>query len=253
VGRTTACNVVRVRFRATYIDATGTPVAGVAVREVRIPDLRLCPLDLIYMAQARSEAERGELEQRLRFFVLQTAPATVPPDADVRLDYSRAPQWPLNTIISLGEFLETAEAVRRLLTSARALTADDIALPEESSPPGINIAELRGRATVAINALRLVQTDLRTQLNAPTGADLGALRAVLLRAANFGVYSAVPASARGDTPAIRSALLDQGQVDRRRRRLAPQRGGCAGAAADNGGHHRPAQSRGGPPEGCVWP
>jgi hypothetical protein len=179
------------------------------VREVRIPDLRLCPLDLLYMAQARNETERGELEQRLRYFVLQTAPATVPPGSDVRLDHSRAPQWPLNTIVSLGEFLEAAQAVRQLLTSARALAAEDVALPEESPPSGVNIAELRGRATVAINALRLVQTDLRTQLNAPTGADLTALRAVLLRAAHFGVYSAVPVSAQGDTPAIRSGLLDQ--------------------------------------------
>ncbi len=203
-------NVVRVRFRATYINATtGAPLPGVAVREVRLPDLRLCPLDVVYMAEAGSEAEHGELEQRLRLFVLQTAPATVPPDADVRLDYSRAPQWALNTIVSLGEFLETAQAVRRLLTGSRALSAEDVALPEEAPPSGVNIAELRGRATVALNALRLVQTDLRAQLTGPSGADLTALRAVLLRAAHFGVYSAVPISAKGDSAFIRSALLDQ--------------------------------------------
>jgi len=206
-------NTVRVRFRATYIDAkTGTPVPGVAVREVRLPDLRLCPLDMVYVASARSEAERGELEQRLRLFVLQTRPANVPPDADVRLDYSRAANWPLNTIISLGEFLETVQAVRRLLTSARALGADDVALAEESPQSGVQIAELRGRATVAITALRLVQTDMRTLLQSPTPADLTALRAVLLRAAHFGIYSAVPVSATGDTPEIRSALLEQART-----------------------------------------
>jgi hypothetical protein len=207
-------NVVRVRFRATYLDpATGAPIPGVPVREVRLPDLRLCPLDLLYAAPARSEGERGELEGRMRLFVLQTRPAAVPPEAEVRLDYSRAPHWPLNTIISLGEFLETAQAVRLLLTSARPLGAEDVALPEASPLPGVDVAELRGRATTAVAALRRVQTDLRALLEAPTpatpGPDPAALRAVLLRAAHFGVYSAVPVSAAGDTPAVRAALRAQ--------------------------------------------
>jgi hypothetical protein len=200
---------VRVRFRATYLNpTTGAPLPGVAVREVRLPDLRLCPLDMLYLATGRSENERGELEQRMRHFVLQTRPANVPADADVRLDYSRAPHWQLNTVVSLAEFLESAQAVRQLLLSTRALGAEDLALPEEAPASGVSVAEVRGRATVAINALRLVQTDLRAQLNLAT-ADLTVLRAVLLRAAHFGVYSAVPVSAVGDTPEIRALLLEQ--------------------------------------------
>jgi hypothetical protein len=206
---------VRVRCRATYIDpSTGQPVPGrSSVREVRLSDLRLSALDVVYLAAARGQSELGELEQRLRYFFKRTPPAGSPPDVEVRLDYSRAPTWAAS-IVSFDEFLESARAVGRLVASARAAGADDLALPEDAPPSGVDVAELRRRATNAETALRLVQRDLRALLNSATPPDLEALRAVLLRATHFGLYSAVPVSAFGDTPADRAALLDQaGSID----------------------------------------
>jgi hypothetical protein len=183
----------RVRFRATG----GAALPGAAEpRELSLADCQLSPLDMLYMAP-------GELEQRLRYLVLRT----LPQGADVQLDYSRAPAWPLTTL-SLGEFLETVTAVRSLVTTARALDAADLALPEDASAPAIDIAELRQRATTAVAALRQLQSDLHVVRNAAS-LDLEAARAVLLRAADFGVYSAVPVFATSDSPPIRVALMDQ--------------------------------------------
>ena len=203
---------VRVRFRATYVDpSTGAPfnVTGVT-REVRFSDLRVSALDVLYMAEARNAKERGELELRIRYFLKRIPPpAGIPPDFELRLDYSRAAHWPLNTMLSLDEYLEQVRAVRRLVSSARPLSAEALALPEDGAPPAVEVADLKRRAVLAENALRLVRTDLRALLDGPTPVDLEALRAVLMRAPYFGIYSAVPQSAIGDTPRDRAVLLEQ--------------------------------------------
>jgi hypothetical protein len=101
------------------------------------------------------------------------------------------------------------------VSTARPATAEDLALPDEGPPPAVEVNDLKRRAQLAGDALRLVRRDLRALLDSPTPVDLEALRAVLMRATYFGVYSAVPLSARGDTPRDRAVLLEQASgVDR---------------------------------------
>jgi hypothetical protein len=202
---------VRVRFRATYLDpVTGAPLPmRNPTREIRLSDIRMSPLDLLYMADGRSENELGELEQRLRYFAKRVPLAGAPLDAEVRLDYTRIGTWGLNQFLSMDELLEQLRAVRALVRKVRAMGAEDLALPEGAAPPAIEVAELRRRATNAETALRLVRTDLRALLDAPDTADLEALRVVLVRASHFGIYSAIPLSALGATPADRAILLEQ--------------------------------------------
>ena len=87
-------------MRATYVDpATGAPInVRFPSREVRLMDVTVSALDVLHMPIGRNERERGELEQRLVYWVKRNRPAGIPADAEVRLDYSRAPNWPLNTI-----------------------------------------------------------------------------------------------------------------------------------------------------------
>jgi hypothetical protein len=202
---------MRVRLRATYIDPkTRAPIKVTnPTREVRLMDIHVSALDVLYMASGRDEHDSGELEQRLRYFMKRIAPAGSPPDVEVRLDYSRAAHWPLNTILSMDEFLEHLRSVRRLVSTARAVTAEDLALPEEGAPAAVEINDLRRRTQLAGDALRLVRKDLRALLDSPTPVDLEALRAVLMRATYFGIYSAVPLSATGDTPRDRAILIEQ--------------------------------------------
>ncbi|HET6315612.1 MAG TPA: hypothetical protein VFG86_04070, partial [Chloroflexota bacterium] len=208
----------RVLVRGTYIDPlTGAPInVKNPTREVRLMDVLVSALDVLYMANGRNEHEPGELEQRLRYFFKRNAPAGSPPDVEVRLDYSRAAQWPLNTTLSMDEFLEHLRAVRRLVSSARAAMPEDLALPEDgASIASETIGDLKRRAQLAGDALRLLRGDLRTLLDSPVPADPEELRAVLMRATYYGIYNAVPLSARGDTPRDRAILLEQANgVDR---------------------------------------
>jgi hypothetical protein len=208
---------MRVRVRATYIDPeTGAPVnVRFPTREVRLMDVTISALDVLYMSIGRNERERGELEQRLVYFLKRNRPAGIPADAEVRLDYSRAPNWPLNTILSMDEFLEHLRAVRKLVGAARPLRAEDLALPEEGAPAAVEINDLKRRAQLAGDALKLLRTDLRALLDSPTPPDLETLRTVLLRATYFGIYNAVPVSATGNSPRDRALLLEQANgVDR---------------------------------------
>jgi hypothetical protein len=202
---------VRVRFRATYLDpATGAPLPmRNPTREIRLSDIRMAPLDLLYMADGRSENERGELERRLRYFALRVPPTGAPPVVDVRLDYTRISTWGLNQFLSMDELLEQLRAVRAHVRKVRAMTAEDLALPDGGAVPAIDVAEVRRRATNAETALRLVRTDLRALIDTAQTADLEALRAVLIRAAHFGIYSAIPLSALGTSQADRDILLEQ--------------------------------------------
>src|SRR5262249_40680028 len=76
---------VRVRVRATYLDPkTGAPVnVRFPSREVRLMDVLVSALDMLYMPIGRDEHERGELEQRLVYFVKRNRPAGIPADAEV--------------------------------------------------------------------------------------------------------------------------------------------------------------------------
>jgi hypothetical protein len=207
---------VRVRLRATYIDPkTGAPInVRNPIRELRLMDVVVSALDVLYMANGRNEHEPGELEQRLRYFFKRNPLPGSPPDVEVRLDYSRAAHWG-NTILSMDEFLEHLGGVRRLISTVRPVTAEDLALPEEGAPSAVEINDLKRRAQLAGDALRLVRTDLRALLDSSASADLEALRAVLMRATYFGIYSAVPVSATGSTPKDRAMLIEQANgVDR---------------------------------------
>jgi len=207
---------VRVRVRATYVDPkTGAPInIKNPTRELRLMDILVSALDVLYMADGRDAREAGELERRIRYVLKRVAPAGSPPDVEVRLDYSRAAHW-ANTILSMDEFLEHLRAVRRLVSAARPVTAEDLALPEEGAPSAVEINDLKRRAQLAGDALKLVRTDLRALLDSPTPINLETLRAVLMRATYFGIYSAVPLSAAGDTPRDRAILLEQANgVDR---------------------------------------
>jgi hypothetical protein len=202
----------RVRCRAEYVDArSGTPVPDGGPREVRLADLELSPLDVVSMPPSAAGSQEGELERRLTYHLLRTRPANVPPDARVRLDYGRDPAWPAD-VLGIAELSEVARTVSRLLTGSRALTAADLALPEEPPVPAVDLAELRGRADAAAAALRQAHADLTALLEAGDAADPEALRAVLLRLGYFGFLGAVPVSATGTAPADRSALLEQARA-----------------------------------------
>lgn len=213
-----------IRCRADFVDLRTGAVVDRA--EVPLGALQLSPLDILFLAPSRGEAQRSELEQWLILHRLQTRPQSVPADAEVRLAFGRDPAWG-PSVVSFGEFLEVARAVRALVTGARSIDASDLALPEESTPVGVDLEDLRQRTQTAVAALREALGGLQTAIppDAAATPDLNSLRQALLRMAYFGIQGAVPLVPTGDMPEARATLVGQArsvekEVTRRLERIA---------------------------------
>jgi hypothetical protein len=218
----------RIRCKADYVD----PASGAVhhTLEAALTALQLSPLDALYLAEGNEQAQRSELEQRLVFHLLRSRPASVPAGADLRLRFTRAPDW-TEDVVSFGEFIEIARTARKLFAGARALDGRDFLLPGAPAAAALNTNELAQRRGAAEQALAAAQHALQVLL--PTeqaerdGApvELEALRQALLRLAYFGIQGAVPLMAVGDGSEARSALLTQGrsvakEVEDHRQRLS---------------------------------
>jgi hypothetical protein len=201
----------RVHCRASYLDSSG---AVLATDQLTFDQLQLSPLDVVYLTGPPSPAGppgQTELEQRLRgaFVARRAALHVVPAGTPPVLDLGRDPSWPASTL-SVAELAELARAGRAVITGGRALTPADLSTPDTLPPAGtpggsIDLAEVGGRAATARGALAALQAGWPTAASAPSTM---ALRDSLLRAAHFGVPSAVPVSFE-DTAADGQALATQ--------------------------------------------
>ena len=98
-----------VRIVVEALDAaTG---AVLETRDIRLRDVPLNPLDLVYMADTDGTTA-SELEQRICYH-LRNNPGGFSPTATLRLNPARHPAWPIRDV-SFGEFLELLRTVRRL-------------------------------------------------------------------------------------------------------------------------------------------
>ena len=184
--------------------------------EVTLNKLQLSPLDVVFLVEGDGEAQRSELEQRLAYQLLRTRPSSVSDEAEVRLIFTRNPAWQAD-VVGIGELVEVARTVRKLIAGARAIDGRDLSLPEDPVPPGLDVGELALRADRAVNSLTQAQKGLQALLPSGDGGppatppDPEKLRAALVRMAYFGVQGAVPLSATGDSPDKRAALMAQAQ------------------------------------------
>ena len=192
-----------VRIVVESLDAaTG---AVLETREIRLRDVPLNPLDLVYMADTDGTTA-SELEQRI-FYHLRNNPGGFSPTATLRLNPARNPAWPIRDV-SFGEFLELLRTVRRLFTGVRPLQPHDLAWGTAEASATVDVADLQLRAQRAVDSLRDVQVRLRTFIATPILDRIEALRVLLLRAWHFGVPGALPLTT-GNTHADMQTLLAQ--------------------------------------------
>jgi hypothetical protein len=205
----------RVRYRVRYLAPDGDTVLADVERRLDQLVPAISPLDVVYGSVAGAQPQLSELEQRLVFHAARTRPVGVPPDARVRVIGSREPE--LEQKVALVELMELAQSLRETLDGARALTADDLSLPEAAGAAAVDVAEVEGRAAAAEAALRAADVALGAALATPNGE---ALRNALLAASALAVPGAVPQSAFGDSTADRADLQVQAaaaQTEVRRR------------------------------------
>jgi len=176
-------------------------------KEIRLNQLGLTPLDLIYAIEGGQAGQQAEIEQRI-LYLMQRLPDGFPPGSPLRIDPGRKPEWPADQL-SYGEYGELLRAARKLLIGVRGIDAGDLNPPERSVEFSVEVVELGKRADAAQQSLGRIGTDLHGLLAHGTTVELDLLRDSMIRAAGFGVMGAVPLSAAGNTPADRATLLTQ--------------------------------------------
>ncbi len=191
------------------VERTDVPPGEVAAapKEFTLSELGLAPLDFVYAVEGGSQSERSEIERRI-LYAITRKPDGFPAGSLLRIHPERQAGWSPNDL-SYGEFSEVLRTARRLITGARALDAVDLNLPERPQVSGVDFAELETRANRAEQTFRQAQQNFQKLLEAPETTNLEALRMVMLQFAGFGIASAIPLSATGDTPTERAILLTQ--------------------------------------------
>jgi hypothetical protein len=181
--------------------------AVIGVKELRLTELGLAPLDFVYAVAGGPGGQQAEIEQRI-IYEIKRRPDGFPPTSLIRINPNRQPT--LNrTELSYGEFDEVLGAVRRLVAGTRAIHDTDLNPPQRADTFTVDVTELETRASEAVQSMGRLSDDLDAQLTSPDTADLEMLRTLMLRATTFGVGGAVPLSPAGATPADREVLFAQ--------------------------------------------
>jgi hypothetical protein len=203
-------NPSQIRCRVEFLNPETKAVVGTT--ELALADLRLSPLDVIFMAEGDGKAQRSELEQRLVFQLLRSEAAAALGEVQVRLIFDRDTSSPAE-VMSFGELVEMARTARKLIAGARAIDGRDLSLPEDPAALGVDADELAARVDHAVQALGQAQTDLLSLLNTQPSAPAAVepLRTALLRMTYFGIQGAVPLSATGTGDDGLKVLLAQAQ------------------------------------------
>ncbi len=171
----------RVRCRVTIEVPDEAPrVVGIA-----LADLRLRPVDVIALADARPGEPGVPSELDLR--VLEAAGAG-DPGTSANIDYDRDPE---PGGVGFAELFEVARGLRDLLSRCRPLAAADLVTTADAPTLVAEEADAdtQARADGAVLALTTTGEMLAAAI---AGGDLAELRAALRQAAGFGVSGGYP-------------------------------------------------------------
>ncbi|HEX2229856.1 MAG TPA: hypothetical protein VHM64_22200, partial [Candidatus Binatia bacterium] len=200
-----------VRCRLERLDSATS--AAVPLREVRLSELKLSPLDIFYASESTDELHQSDVEQEILYEARRSTP-DLPIDAILQINPDRDPSWPMSDL-SWAEYTQLAESARRCISGCRPLQAADLTVDqinaETDTIQGIDTAELRQRADAVVARLRAAATALDGSL-AAVSAPLDELRAAMLALVRFGIAGAVPLSASGNSNDDRANLVLQAQA-----------------------------------------
>jgi hypothetical protein len=197
-------NAANVRCLVERLDPATSQV--VEMKEIRLSELKLSPLDYIYAAEGGSGGQQAEIEQRVLLAIMRK-PDGFSTGSLLRVSPERKPEWALHEL-SYGQFSESLRATRKLLSGVRAIEAADLNAPDQTTDFTVEVPELNKRAASAVQSLRQTLLDLTGELIKADTANLEALRELIMRSASFGLNGAIPLSA-GDSPSDREILLAQ--------------------------------------------
>ena len=141
-----------VRCDAVWIDSDGEEANGLQPTAITLDQLDVCALDVLAMSGSLGGAE-SELERRLAVVAMAGGPPTGAPEgARVRLRFEADASWAAGEV-ALGDLLELARALAKLLGEARHLDRRDLEGPASEAPSGADLKEITTRANDAVKNL----------------------------------------------------------------------------------------------------
>ena len=197
----------KVRFGVEHIADDGSVLARA---ELRLADLALTPLDLIYLAPSSPGAPAHDLDA-LAMHLARAKLPNLPTAAHLRVDARRRAGWAADEF-SLREALEVAARARQCLSGARAAVPGDLAAPHVSTNGDVAAADLEKRAAAAETALATATATLTALTATPATANVAALRTSMLALQRFGLTGAVPIAPLADEATDRAALIAQSRA-----------------------------------------
>jgi len=200
----------RVKVRVQYLNPQTKALE--AEKYFALSELNLAPLDLLYTNEGAPGAPFGDIEQRFRYHADRERPPEVQTSsATLELTTERIAALSA-TDLALAEFLPVVKAARDLFLQSRPLQASDLALPNDQTPPGLDLADLAERADAVRDALGNRIDALAAVLASGPLPDADALRDALLPFTHFGFDGALPMTARGLDVKVTDALILQSQA-----------------------------------------
>jgi len=165
---------------------------GAQVATITLSQLQVQPLDVLAISDVGQTSQRGELENRILFAAALPADAT-----DIQIVFDPAGLPPGSVLFPDAFYL--AKILRALIGSARALAPQDLTLPEKNADSlggVVNLADLKARATAAINSLT---SDLGALTTAAAGlpGTAAAVRSSLSSCSFYGVPGSTPLTGAG--------------------------------------------------------
>jgi hypothetical protein len=166
---------------------------------VRLLDLDIGPLDVLYLSNAGQTPQQAELENRILYAAAVPSGAT-----NVQITYATS-SLPPGTI-AFPDALYLAQKLRNLLGASRALQPQDMTTPETNvanAGGSVNLADLQARATEAQTSLN---NDIATLTAAQAGLpnNTGPVRTALLECSLYGVTGSIPTTTSGLDPNLAS-------------------------------------------------
>ncbi|WP_260735077.1 hypothetical protein [Tunturiibacter lichenicola] len=159
---------------------------------VHLSDLEVGPLDCLSMADSAEVPQQSELESRILQFALPAGASSQ------QIDYT-APV----ANIAFPDFFFLVASLQSLIGSSRALTPQDLTVPEKKAEDlggAVDLTNLQTRASAAALQLSNAVAALTTAIG---GGSASAIRTALQTCSFFGVPGSVPSSIGN------SALADQ--------------------------------------------
>lgn len=172
---------------------------------VTVADLKLQPIDFLYLLGSASHEGSNDLNKQIAYFVRkeQNLPLSVP----LHLQFKERDVGWDNTIVSFYEIQPLLQQILELLNDAIPLTATELQLPPEQpkreNPGGVNAGELKDRISIALQEQQQLSdqisalitplttdTDIATLSFSPAALDQ--MPQLLLRASRFGIPNSIP-------------------------------------------------------------